>query len=232
MVVGLIVDLVIIAALGFSIYFGYKQGLVGVAYKILSFIIALFLAFILATPISNLIIDNTEFDENIHDTIKNTLSSKDTNDTKDTQTKTDEDDKEEGEKDNTSNVITDFIAEQVKEVTANAQNSVADTVASNVTNHIVYAITFIGIFIVARLILFVLKFFAEALAELPVIKQFNDVGGIIYGILRGVFLLYLLFAIISVIASIANIDGFLSIINSSFIGSFAYNNNLLLKILF
>ena len=231
---GIILDVIIVAGVGLSIFFGYKQGLVGVAYKILSFIAAIVLAIVLSGPVSQFIIDNTEFDETIHNTIQGTLEAKEEK----TETETIESDNKESKEDkkedtsNISAVITDYIADEVKKVTTDAQNHVASTVADNVTNNIVYAITFIGIFIVARILLIVIKFFAEAIAELPIIKQFNKAGGLLYGILRGLFIVYLFFAIVSVVASIANIEGFLEIINASFIGKFAYDNNLLLKILF
>lgn len=220
---GIIVDLIIVALLGLSTFLGYKQGLVGVAYKILSFIIALVLAFVLSGPVSNFIIENTEFDEGIHQTIQGALESKNVEENAEEVTE---------EESNVSAVITDYVAKEIKKATAETQNQVANTVATSVTNNIVYAITFIGIFIIARIILFVLKFLAEAIAELPIIKQFNEAGGVLYGILRGVFIIYLFFAIVSVLASFINMDGFLELINSSFIGGFAYNNNLLLKILF
>lgn len=221
--IGIIIDLIIIAIVALSIFLGYKQGLVGVAYKILSFIVAIVLAFALSGPVSNFIIENTEFDEGINQTIQGTLQSKNIEE---------DANKENTEEGNVSTVITDYVAKEIKKATAETQNHVASTVADSLTNNIVYAITFIGIFLVARIILFVLKFLAEAIAELPIIKQFNKAGGLLYGILRGIFIVFLFFAIVSVLASFINIDGFLDIIRSSIIANFAYNNNLLLKILF
>lgn len=218
---GIVVDIVIVALFALSVFLGYKKGLVGVAFKILSFIIALVLAFILSRPVTNIIIENTEFDEGIHKTIEATLESKSSNETQENKEET-----------TTSAVITDYVADQIKKATSEAQNSIASTVADSLTENIVYAICFIGIFIILRIILFFLKFLAEAIAEIPVLKQFNEVGGTLYGVLRGIFVLYLFFAIVSLIASIIDIGGFLGIINESFIGGILYNNNLLLKILF
>lgn len=229
---GIILDLIVIAGIGLSIFLGYKQGLVGVAYKILSFIGALILAFVLSGPVSQFLIDNTELDETIHNTIQGTLSAKEKEVKEEENTITNEISNTTETEDNVSAVITDYVADKVKEATTDVQNEVAVSVADGVTNNIVYAITFIGIFIVARILLIVVKFFAEAIAELPIIKQCNEAGGIIYGILRGLFLVFLFFAVVSLLASVLNINGFLEMINSSFISKFAYNNNLLLKILF
>ena len=234
---GIVLDIIIVAGIALSIFLGYKQGLVGVAYKILSFIVALVLAFVLSGPVSQFLIENTELDETIHNTIEKTLSSKESENKTETENNIVNDSKSENETkvendSNMSAVITDYVAEQVKKTTADVQNNVATTVADGVTNNIVYAITFIGIFIIARILLIVIKFFAEAIAKLPIIKQFNEIGGLLYGVLRGLLLVFLFFAIVSLLASIFDIKGFLEVINSSFIGKFAYNNNLLLKILF
>ena len=230
---GIVLDLIVLASIGLSIFLGYKQGLVGVAYKILSFVVAIVLAFVLSGPVSNFIIENTELDETIHNTIQGTLESKKGEETNTIENTIDNTTAEENKaENNVSAVITDYLAEQVKKTAADTQDQVAVSVADGLTNNIVYALTFIGIFIVARILLIVIKFFAEALADLPLIKQFNYAGGIAYGILRGLFIVFLFFAIISLLASIANINGFLEIINSSIISKFAYNNNLLLKILF
>ena len=217
---GIVLDIVIVALLALSIFLGYKKGLVGVAFKILSFIIAIVLAFALSKPIGNLIIENTDFDDNIHNTIKTTLESKPTENIS----------KE--EKTDTSKVITDYLAGEIKKATSEKQNEIALTVATNLTNTIIQAICFIGIYILARIVLFFFKFLAESLAELPIVKQFNEAGGVLYGILRGIFIVYLFFGIVSLLASIIDLGDFLAVINSSYIGSFAYNNNLLLKILF
>lgn len=219
---GIILDLIIIAVLALSIFLGYKKGLVGVAFKILSFIVAIALAFTLSTPVSNYIIENTEFDDNIHNTIQTALESK----TIETEEKNVEDET------NMSEVITNYVAEEIRKVTAETQNEVASVVATNLTQTLIHALSFIGIFLIARIILFFFKFLAESIAELPILKQFNKAGGIAYGVLRGVFFVYLFFAIVSLLASIVNLEGLLELINASYIGKFAYDNNLLLKILF
>lgn len=218
----IIIDIAIVAIIGLSVFMGYKKGLIGVAFKILSFLVAIVLAFILSKPVSNFVIENTQFDDNIRTTIYETLKTKDIE-------KIEENSEEEN---SMSEIITDYVAEQIKEVTAETQNEVATVVSTNLTNTIVNAISFIGIFIVARIALFFLKFLAEAIAEIPFIKQFNELGGVIYGILKGFFLVYLFFAIISLLAPIVSMNGFLEMINASFIGNMLYDNNLLLKILF
>ena len=61
---GIIVDLIIVGILVLCIFLGYKRGLTGSLLKIVTFLLALIIAFILFKPVSNFIINNTKLDEN------------------------------------------------------------------------------------------------------------------------------------------------------------------------
>ena len=213
------VDIVIIAVMLLSIIMGYKKGLIGVIFKIASFIIAIILAFALSKPVTNYIIANTEIDDNLHMTIQKALESNNS------------ENPEEYKNENMPEVISQYITEQIKTATANAQNEVAKVVATNLTGTIINGLAFIGIFIIAKILLFFLKFLIEAVAKIPVLKQFNEIGGLIYGVLKGLFIIYLIFTIISLIAPIINNTNLQEAIQASYIGSMMYNNNILLKIL-
>lgn len=214
------VDIVIIVVMLLSIIMGYKKGLIGVIFKIASFIIAIILAFALSKPVTNYIIANTEIDDNLHMTIQKALESNNS------------ENPEEYKNENMPEVISQYITEQIKTATANAQNEVAKVVATNLTGTIINGLAFIGIFIIAKILLFFLKFLIEAVAKIPVLKQFNEIGGLIYGVLKGLFIIYLIFTIISLIAPIINNTNLQEAIQASYIGSMMYNNNILLKILF
>ena len=71
----IIIDLIVIAILALSIFLGYKKGLIGVAFKILSFLIAIVITLILYRPVSSFIINNTNFAKNIENIIVQKLSS-------------------------------------------------------------------------------------------------------------------------------------------------------------
>ena len=65
----LIIDIVIIGIILLCLWGGYRKGLIGVAFSIVSFIAALIIAFILFNPISSFVMNNTEFDDNIKNAI-------------------------------------------------------------------------------------------------------------------------------------------------------------------
>ena len=75
----IIVDLVILAIMALCIIIGYVRGLTGSLIKILSFVLSIIIAFVLFIPISNLIIDKTEIDESLEQTIRETIIQEDEN---------------------------------------------------------------------------------------------------------------------------------------------------------
>ena len=66
------VDIGIVAIVALSTFLGYKKGLIGVAFKIISFFIAIILAFVLCKPVSYYIMQQTIIDDKIEE-IKNEM---------------------------------------------------------------------------------------------------------------------------------------------------------------
>lgn len=216
-----IVDIIIVLIFAIFIFLGYKRGLTGTVLKILSFFIAIAISFVLFKPVSNFIIDNTLIDEKIQESIVNIVE-KDSN----------EEGKIEEEKTNLPQSIVEYINKSV----SNAANEAKKTVVENTSRDIAIVIVNIGtailVFLIARIILIFIKGIAECLTELPIIKQLDKTGGVIYGILESLLIVFIIFAIFSLISPLIEGTGILTIINKSFIGGFLYNNNLLLKIIF
>lgn len=217
----IIIDLILIGIVLLSTFLGYKKGLIGVAFKIVSFIIALIVTLILFKPISNYIITNTEFANTIENAIVEKLST----------AEIEEGQIEEGSTD-LPNVVVDYINGGIQNTVNQAKDSVVKVVAHNLTETAISIIVMIGIFIITRLILLFAKAILEAVSELPIVKQFNEVGGIIYGIIRAMLLIYVILAIISLILPMLDKTMILSAINNSILTKILYNNNLILMIFF
>ena len=209
----IIVDLVILAIFIICIIIGYVRGLTGSLIKILSFVLSIVIAFILFVPISNLIINNTQIDDNLEQSIREMIIGNN----------------EEEQK--MPEAITDYIQQQVESASDSAKEAIADSTAREVSLTIVKAGTWIVLFIVARILLIFLRFITALIAKLPVIKQFDKLGGIIYGVIEGLIIIYVLLAIISFVSPMTN-GALTNAIEQSYIGSMMYNNNLLLEIIF
>lgn len=213
----IIIDIVIVAIIALCLFLGYRRGLTGSLLKILSFVLAIVIAFILFKPVSNLVINHTNWDDSLKTSIEQFITEK---------TSTPE------EKSSLPQVIVDYIDETMAQPVNEAKEVAIENTAQSVTNLIVNAGVWIAVFIIARILLIFIKFITALIAKLPVIKQFDKLGGILYGILEAFVILYVLLAIISFIAPMINNAEFIDALNKSFIGSMLYNNNILLKILF
>lgn len=212
---GIILDIIIIAIMALSIFLGYKKGLIKVAVKLCAFLIAIIVTLVFYKPVSNLIIQNTELNEKIENVIIE-------NGTK----KIDESNEE--EKTNFLENMQQYIDNTVTQT----QNEIVENSAKEISVRLINILVMIGLFIGTRLILILLVLISDLITNLPIIKQFNKLGGVIYGVIRGLILLYALLAIIYLIVSMTANNSILTVIDSSIITEFLYENNILLNIIF
>ena len=217
---GIIIDVCIIILLILSIFLGYKKGLIGLAFKIASFFIAIIISLILYYPISNFIIQNTEIDNKIEEIIINQVLN-------DNEEKEQEQEQEQ-EPEQNENLIVQQIEHYTNEVTENSVKIVAKNMAKTIINFSVIIL----IYIITRIVLLIFGSISDKIAEIPIIKQCNKLGGIVYGSIRGFLIIYLLFAIFVLISSFVDISQIINTINQSTIGRIIYENNLILKLLF
>ncbi len=221
-----IIDIIIIAIIVACVFFGYKKGLVGVAVNILGFIIALLIALILYAPISNFIINHTSIQPTLEEAIRGTVTSY--------VIKDNEEEKEENT-DNSPKVMTDYIngfIEKEKQHVEQTERQIIDNVSKTVASNLIKIAVGIIVFIVAKVGLIFVKVLAKVISKIPIIGQFNKIGGAIYGILQSLLIVYILFAVLSVFAPTMEESGILEAVNSSKIGGAMYNNNIILKIVF
>ncbi len=215
---GFVVDIIILALIALSIFIGYKRGLIKCAINVLSFFIAILVVILLTTPISNLIINNTKIDDNIKATI---LEKIDFNNVSAEDLKLNENNS------NSPEVVRDYI----NDLTKGATDNVADVLAENISIMIINIAVAIVLFIGTKFALIFVKALADIVGKIPLIKQFNKAGGIIYGVASGVVRVYLILAIISIIVPVLANGSIIDAINSSMLGKAMYNNNILLKII-
>ncbi len=168
---GIVVDVIIVAIILLSTFLAYRKGLVKLAIGLVAFIVAVVLTVILYQPISNLIINGTGIDEMIEDAIYEKAN----------------DIMKEDEEDS----LTGEIIEQAKN---EMLPETARTLAVNIVRGGVIIILFLGIRIGLKFVTFI----ADLVAKLPILDQINKAGGLIYGILRGVLIVYALLLIANV----------------------------------
>ena len=172
---GIAIDIIVVLFILLSVFLGYKKGLVALGIHLVAFIVALVIAFVLYRPIGALIINNTNIDENLQETIETKLE----------------------ETINTENGETSGIS-IIGEVQTEAVSETAKTLSEN----IIYGATIVVLFIILRIALVFITIITNWIAELPILKQVNKTGGIVYGLLRGLIIVYLILLIINLIVSL------------------------------
>lgn len=215
-------DLIIIGIIALSTFLGYKQGLIGVAFKIVSFFIAIIITLILYKPVTNLIINNTTWDETIENIIYEKLST----------TKVEQGEKITKEETDLPGIVVNYINDAITNTVGQAQENVATVVSKELTQSIIQIIVLVVLFIVTRILLIFAKVILEAVSELPIVKQFNEMGGIIYGILRAAIIIFGILALASFILPMVNQMTILEWINNSILTKFLYNHNVILILFF
>ncbi len=218
-----VVDLIIIAIIVLSTIIGYKRGLIKTAIKICSFIIAIIVTLILYKPVSNFVITNTQIDENLQSTIENNIKGEEIN----TQVELNEENSE-----NTPENIRKYLNNSINDMTDGVKENVALMVSRNLAILVINAGCAILIFLIVRVGLLLVSFLTEIIEKIPIIKQFNKLGGFLYGIIKGFLIVYAVLGIISLISPFITNAEFMQFITNSTIGAIMYNNNILLNIIF
>jgi uncharacterized membrane protein required for colicin V production len=201
------VDLMVLSIVLLFVFLGYKRGLVKVAFKLCTFFIAIILAFMLYKPVAKIVIENTNIDETIESKITDKILPEG-------KTETDEVD----------------LSESLPTIILKNSENTVQSIAKSCSNTLIETACLVLIFIITKIVLKFVTALADLIAKLPILKQFNKLGGTIYGIIEGLFIVFLGFAVISLIAPMLDVS-VLEAINSSTLGSICYNNNILLKII-
>ena len=200
---GILIDIILIAILIISTFLGYKKGLVKLGSKLFAGIIAIIVTIAIYKPVANLVINNTPLEENLKNTIIENASSfiKENNEETDTITKQ----------------VTDQVTNQVK-------NEILPNEAEKIAQSAIYAVTAIILFIVVKIILSLIISLMDFVAKLPILKQFNEVGGMAYGIIRGIIIICICVLLMGVYTKIKPEDTLNQNIEKSYITKTLYKN--------
>ena len=213
---GIVFDGIIIIILLVNIISGYKSGLVHVVFNIFAFLVALIVTLVLYRPIANQVIKTSNFDEKIESIIIENCTSND--------------DEQSESKD--SSALQKYVEKYAKDIVTDAKDNAVEVAARAIAENVVSIAVLIILFIIVRLALIIVRFLADGIAELPIIKQFNEIGGFAYVVLRGFIIIEALLAVLFFIVSISGNNSISNAIDSSFITKILYGNNIILKILF
>lgn len=192
---GIIIDIILIAIVVLSAFLGYKKGLVKLGAKLFAGIIAIIITIVMYKPVSGMIINNTTIDEKIENSIIQ----------------------------NTTNFINENDKMQ-NGITEHVEKNVLPEQAENLSKNVVYVITALVLFIAVKIILSIIISLMDFVANLPILKQFNEIGGIIYGIVRGTLIVCICVLLIGVYTKMKPESTLNNNIQNSYLTKIIYEN--------
>ena len=212
---GIIFDIIIVAIIALNVFVCYKKGLVKLAVGLIAVLAAVILSIVLYKPISNAIIKNTDLDEKIENVIIENFSAK---------TNENEEVRYVG--------IIDYLEKYVDDAVNKTQNEIVYETAGTMATRFVNIAVILIIFLITRVVLLALTFISDIITSLPILKQFNEIGGILYGIVKALLIVYVILAIAFFVVYITGNTAVSEAISGSYITKFFYEHNLILNILF
>lgn len=195
---GIVIDIIIVLIILLSAFLAYRKGLIVLAIQLVAVIIAIVLTVILYKPISNIIINVTNIDE----TIQNAILEK-------------------------ANDIMTNNEENKDKVVETIQNNMMPETAKIISINIIQGGVILILYIAIRIILKFITALANLVSKLPIINQFNKLGGLIYGILRGLIIIYALLLVVNLIGTIEPKNEVYVGVEESYIGKTMKDYNVL-----
>lgn len=101
----------------------------------------------------------------------------------------------------------------------------AESIAGALSTLIVYILSIIAIYIAVRIVFALAVSFLSALVELPVLKQFNKLGGVTVGFLKGILALMALFTLAIPLTVVFDLQWLVSAIDKSQTAAYFYKYN-------
>jgi len=217
---GILVDLVIISMIISNAFWGYRRGLTTVIFKVLVFIISLLIVLVLYKPVSQTIIDKTSLDEKLATSMEEiflgtTLVDGNLLETENT---------------NVSAGIVELINSFVTEALEKSEVDPVGYVSLQLSYFMIRLGTMLILFMLSRTLLLFIRFAAELIANLPIIRLFNKSGGLVFGIIKGFLTAYLILAVFSLISPLISEFGIIQAIQDSHLGNSMYNNNFIINL--
>lgn len=194
---GIIIDIILVAIVALSAFLGYKKGLVELGAKLFAGIIAIILTLIIYKPIANVVMNNSNIDERI----ENIIIEK-TNEIVDKNTPT------------SDNI---YIQDTTESVVNQIKGEISKEQANSISKNVIYAGSIIIIFILIKIILTIVIKLLDTVAELPILKQFNEVGGLAYGLIRGLLIITIFITIIGIFININPVSSINDRVNETYL---------------
>ena len=237
-----IIDIVVLLIIAVSVFVGYKKGFVKTVINLLSFFVAIGIALMFYKPMAIILTENTTIDDWIIEHVTSSYENK-TQELESgdavfiSEAITDKNqeavrlEEQDVKKDiNIFNLLPDNILENSSFETIKNQTKLE--IAYKISELIMNLLSLIIIYIVVKVTLLVATFVLDGIMRFPILKQLNEILGMVIGAVIGFIQVYLAFAVITLISSISDISVVIEAIKMSAFASVLFENNLIINLLF
>lgn len=118
--------------------------------------------------------------------------------------------------------------ESIRQYSAKAMEGIYGYLADALTRMFVDFISILIIFVLVKLLLQWLAHILNGISHLPLLHQFNQMGGLVFGGIQGLFIILIFITLITPLVSMGQYNIFAEGLEASVIGKFLYNNNPIL----
>lgn len=201
----ILIDILVVLLVVLGAFSGHKKGLVGILVGFAALILSIVLAFMFQSVVADAIYD-TGLGQSVAGIAKNNM----------------QDMMKNGE-----NVDKSIYGKVLS-------NTVTDdnlTVASeNISRFVMKGLSFIAIFLIVRIICYILQMILNVVFNLPILSTVNGIGGTVVGGLSVLIRIWVVLALISFVSPLPVFDSIVSYIDKTFLVKLLYNNNLLVAV--
>ena len=194
----MIVDFIIVLIIAISTFLAYKKGLVVVAIQLVAAVIAVLITLVLYKPVTNLVVNLTSIDE----TIQNQILER-------------------------ANDAIENQNENKDKVKESIQKNMLPETARTISINVIQGAVIIILYAIMRIALRFITAIANWISKLPILNQFNKLGGAIYGAVRGIIIVYVVLIAISLIGEVNPENNIYQSIENSSIGKNMSDKNVL-----
>ena len=193
-----VVDIIIVLTVVVSALLAYRKGLISLSVQLLATIISILIIIVIYKPVSNLIINTTGIDEYIQNGILEKVTD-----------------------------VVEQDGENNNKIVETIENGMLPETARELSINIVQGGVILILYILLRIALKFVTGLVNIVAKVPIIKQINKLGGIIYGIIRGLLLVYVILLLVNLSGNINSNNTAYKAVESSTLGKFMNENNLI-----
>ncbi|MBQ2462166.1 MAG: CvpA family protein [Clostridiales bacterium] len=126
-----------------------------------------------------------------------------------------------------SEVLRSNLSNQVYGASQSVSSYVSQTVMGASTNILCYIVCFVALYLVISLLLSAIR----AIFKLPVLKQLDGLVGGVFGLLRGMILVFVLFALLPLVQTVVPLDTVNEVVSASTLAPLFNNGALVTAIM-